>query len=286
MLIDRAATFRGRIIDHGVSKSTGGFVQWVAELLALEIRDTDEDKWVDWTDYGDEYGDEIKSYNILFGGNEKPTLSCQQVKVITGWDGRSFAALGAMDLTDTLIQFRTGYSTYEEKIRLGVEWIDAYDAVPGRSVKKLDAGELKGLDAEFSHILKKSSKAKAPVKAGTVTKKGVQPTQAKGVVKKKNTKATNPIEAPAEEKAAPPGPPTGAVSVVKEAENAVSGSCTKDEAWAAVQDLKKAGMGDEQIANTWLDALKDVAPKIEQEDVTEEQWWAVRTKVLDKVSAV
>lgn len=292
MLIDRAATFRGRIIDHGVSKSSGGFMQWTVELLAMEIWDTDEQAWVDWTAYADEYGDEIKSYNILFGGNKKPTLSCQQVKAITDWDGRSFAALGAMDLTETLIQFRTEWNTFEEKTRLQVDWIDVYDAVPGRSVKKLDAAELKELDAEFADMLKQSGKTKAPTKAsakaggaasGSVTKKGVSPTQKKGPVTKKSTKVTNPIEAPVEENTkAPPGPP----SATKATENVVSGSCTKDEAWGVVQDLKTKNFDDEQIANIWLGALKDVAPGVEQENITDEQWWVVRTKVLDKVSAV
>ncbi len=286
MLIDRAATFRGRIIDHGVSKSTGGFPQWVAQLVAMEIYDTDEEQWVDWTPYGDEYGGEITAYNILFGGKGKATLTCQQVKLATGWTGTSFADLTKMDLTETQIQFRTEFSTWEGKQRLAVEWVDVYDAAPGRSVKKLDATELMGLDAEFSKQLKQSSKAKAPAKAGKVTKKGVQPTQAKGPVKKKEP---NPIEAPVEEKTvatAPPGPPASTASVAKDAKNAVSGSCTKDEAWKAVLDLKKKDIGDEALANLWLGALKDVAPGIEQEDVSGEQWWVVRSKVLDQVSAI
>lgn len=296
MLINRAATFRGRIVDHGVSKSPGGFMQWTAELIAMEIWDTDEDKWVDWTDYGDEYGDEIKSYNILFGGNEKPTLSCQQVKAITGWEGTSFAALGAMDLTETKIQFRTEWNTYNDKTNLQVEWIDVYDAIPGRSVKKLNAAELKSLDAEFSKMLKQSGKTKAPVKAstkaGTVTKKGVSPTQNKGPVTKKTAKVTNPIEAPVEEATqTPPGPPaalpTAPSTATKEAENAVSGSCTKNEAWKTILDLKKKDIGDEALANMWLSAINAVAPNAaEQEDVTNEQWWVVRTKVLEQVSAV
>ncbi len=293
MLIDRAATFRGRIIDHGVSKSSGGFMQWTAELLAMEIWDTDESAWVDWTGYGDEYGDEIKSYNILFGGNEKPTRSCQQVKAITGWEGTSFAALGAMDLTETLIQFRTEWNTYNDKTNLQVDWIDVYDATPGRSVKKLDAAELKQLDAEFSKMLKQSGKAKAPAKAGKVTKKGVSPTQNKGpVTKKKSAKVTNPIEAPVEEKAAvtekkaPAGPPVSPTTTAGVGSASDGGSCTKDEAWGAVLDLKKKDVGDEALANIWLGAIKDAAPGMEQEDITDEQWWVVRTKVLDKVSVV
>ncbi|KKK98637.1 hypothetical protein LCGC14_2640750 [marine sediment metagenome] len=195
-----------------------------------------------------------------------------------------------MDLTETLIQFRTEWNTYDGNTRLQVEWIDVYDATPGRSVKKLDANELKSLDAQYAQMLGASSTKAAPAKAGKVTKAGVKSTQNRGPVTNKNTKKTikeeNTIEAPVEENTqAPPGPPVSP-TVAKEAENAVSGSCTKDEAWKAVLDLKKKDVGDEALANIWLGAIKDAAPGIEQEDVTTEQWWVVRMKVLEQVSSV
>ena len=290
-LIERAEAFRGKIVDHGVSKTTNGFPQWVVSLLALEIYDTDEQEWVDWSEYEI---DEITAYNCLFGGKGE-TLTCKQVKAITGWDGKSFATLAAIDLTETLIQFRTAYSTFDNKTRLQVEWIDVYDAAPGRSVRKLDANELKGLDAEYAKVLGDSSAkaaptkagTKAPAKAGTVTKKGVSPTQAKGPVTKKNTKKTvkeeNTIEPPIK---GPPTAPATSTTVDKEAENAVSGSCTKDEAWYPALDLKKDSMNDEVFSNIWLGAINTVAPGVEQENITDEQWWGVRTIMLDKVSAV
>ena len=286
-LIERDETFRGRIVDHGVSKTTNRFPQLVLSLLAMEIYDTEVQEWVDWSSYG---LDEITAYLCLFGGKGE-TLTCKQVKEITGWDGNSFATLAAMDLSEVQIQFRTAYSTFEEKTRLGVEWVDVYDAVPGRSVKKLDAAELKSLDAEYANMLKQSGKTKAPVKAGKVTKKGVSPTQAKGPVtkKKESAKITNPIEAPVEEVTQAPtlkGPPSGSPSVAKEAENAVSGSCTKDEAWYPALDLKKTNMSDEVFSNFWLGAINEVAPGIEQENITNEQWYGVRTIMLEKVSAV
>lgn len=48
-LIDRAATFRGNIVDHAVSVSRNEFPQFVCSLVAKEIYDEEEQIWVDWT---------------------------------------------------------------------------------------------------------------------------------------------------------------------------------------------------------------------------------------------
>ena len=181
--VTQALTYRGKFVDYGVSMSTGKFPQFVAELVALEAWDEEEQQWVDWSDV-EENG--IIAYLVLFGKKEE-TLNCQQVKAVTGWDGLSFQTLAAMDLSEVGIQFRVEPNTYNEKTSLQVAWIDVYDAIPGKSVRKLDAAELKGIDTQYASMLKQSAAKKAPAKAGKATTLPASP----GKVTAKNTKATS-----------------------------------------------------------------------------------------------
>lgn len=277
-LIDRTSTFRGRIVDHGVSATKNGFPQWVAQLVALEIYDAEEEKWVDWSQYD---VNEITAYQVLFGGDGKATLVVEQLRKITGWSGASFAELNNMDLKETKIQFRVEENTYQEKTSLQVSWIDEYDAVPGRTVRKLSAEDLKALDTQYAKFLKPSAKpVKAPTKPKAPTKvkaQGIKPTQPKGPVKKKGAK--DPLGPPEkaelhEHTQLPKTPPPPS------SPDLPTGNCTKAEAWSTVYELKAKKYDDEKIAKIWTKALLEVAPGIEQDDVTDEQWFLVREKVL------
>ena len=280
--IDRAATFRGNIVDHAVNVSTGGFPQFQVQLIANEIWDIDEEKWADWTPYEER---EITAYLILFGGKGE-TFNVQHIKEATGWDGNSFQQLNDADLSKVTLQFRVETNTYEGKDRLQVARIAAADAIPGRSVKKLDASELKRMDAQYARFLKNSGTKAAPTKKATkpagpskVTKKGVEPTQAKGPVKKK--KSNDPLgpdaaPPPPEQTAPIPAPPDPALP---------TGHCTKDEAWAAAYTLKAKKYDDGKIATVWRGAMKKVAPGVEQDAFTDEQWFLVKELVLDETAA-
>ncbi len=274
-LIDREATFRGNVVDHAVSLSKNDFPQLVASLRATEIYDTDESKWVDFSDYEE---NEIMAYLVLFGGNNEETLNCQQVKKAVGWDGLSFAGLENMDLSEVKVQFRVEERTYQEKTNLQVTWFDAYDAEPGRTVRKLDANELKTLDAKYKQMLKNTGAKQAPAKAGTVKAKGNKPASPKGPVKKKAakqiaTEAANP-SVPATPPTTPETPATPGVP---------EGHITQQEAWDNVLDLRK-DVTDEQLSKIWLDAVYEFGAGADQKNMTEAQWFKVQEKVLEQVS--
>jgi len=286
-LIDRAATFRGRVVTHTVNKSSGGFPQWEAQLLALEIYDNEEGVWVDWSEYD---VNEITSYQVLFGGNKKETLAMPQIKKITGWDGNSFQALNDMDLSETGIQFRVETNVYKNKESLQVTWVDEYDAVPGRSVRKLNPEDLKELDAQYAQLLKKTTPAKATIPAGPrkVTKPGIESTQPKGPVKKKSN---DPLGPPPEVGKPTPAVPTFAPLKINPGPPAPTpdpdlpiGHCTKDEAWNTVYDLKAKSVDDSTIAEIWGEAVREVAPKTEQKDITDEQWYKIKEIVAEKTA--
>jgi len=269
-LIDRAATFRGKVIDHGVSFTQNEFPQFVCKLQAVEIYDDDEKVWVDWTDMAD---NEITAYLVLFGRSGE-TLNFNQVKKAFKWDGASFQSLNSGDYSELGVQFRVEEDTYENKTRLKVTWIDEYDAEPGRSIRKLNPDEMKKLDAMYASKLKAAGAKAAPAKAkGAVSKKGVKPTSPKGSVKKK-VAPLSPKPAAAPEP--PTAPPTGP--------DLPAGHCTKQEAWDEVVELKDdKKVTDESLAKSWLGAIAKIGggtPTAELiESLTNEQWFLIKEKV-------
>lgn len=267
-LIDRESTFRGKVVDHGISATKNEWPQFVCKLLATEIWDEEDQVWVSLADVELD-ANEITAYIVLIG-KDGETLSFDQVKKVFKWDGASFQVLNGGDYSEVGIQFRVEENTYEEKTRLQVTWIDEYDAIPGRSVRKLDASELKQLDAKFAAQLKAGGKKTAPAKPktaasgkdhGTVTAKGSKPTSPKGPVKKTTTAPKMPSipEAPV-------------------------GSCTKDEAWTEVVDMKDKKIADDVFSKCWVNAVNEVRGDRKVEDLTNEDWFQVKEKVLKETA--
>jgi len=265
MQIDREGTFRGALVDYGISFTTNQFPQFVCRLKASEIWDPDDEIWVDWTPYD---VNEITGYFVLVGAKGE-TLNCIQLEKALPWDGVSFAGLNDGDYSDTVVQFRVENRTYEDNTTLQVAWIDEYNAVPGNTVKKLDAAELKKLDAAYKNIRKKTVAAKAPAKPtspGTVTKKGAKPTADKGMVKNVGRKQSMPT--------VPQEPPV----------DMPEGNCTKEDAWEAVLGMKKPGVDDKVLSAAWLAAVKEVGDGKHPDKFNSQEWFRVRELVLDKTA--
>ncbi|HDY89742.1 MAG TPA: hypothetical protein ENH82_16710 [bacterium] len=277
-LIDRAATFRGNVVDHAVSVTKNEFPQFVCKLVAKEIYDEEEQVWVDWTDVDE---NEITAYVVLYGSKGE-TLSSNQVKKVCNWDGASFQALNDGDYSETGIQFRVEEKVFQKQTRLQVSWIDEYDAVPGRSVRKLDQGELKQLDAKYAQFLKAGGKKAAPVKAsgakaGIVKNtKSAKPTSPKGPVKKvEKQTATEAIAGSKSDLSEPPAIPSDDVP---------TGHCTKDEAWNTVVEMRDSKISDSQLAECWSAAVKDAASGKQSDELTEEEWFKVQEKVMSETA--
>jgi len=182
--VDRAATFRGNVVSGGVSLTKNGFPQLILQLCADEIYDADEDVWVDWSDT--EFREQT-SYLTLYGSKGE-TFHAAQIKKVFGWSGTSFRELDGIDFSAVKVQFRVESRVYNEKTKLEVNWIDEYDAVPGKSIKKLEDAELRQLDAKFSQFLTKAAPAKAPAKAPN------EPKATPGVIKTKGKKVATSTE--------------------------------------------------------------------------------------------
>lgn len=263
-LINQEGTFRGRVIDHAVNYSSGRYLQLELQLQATELYDgDDEHPWVDWTDVAE---NQLTAYLNLVSSKDKKSLNCKQAEIALGWSGKSFKELETMNLSEILIQFRVEMKTYLEKTRPQVTWIDHYDATPGRTVRRLDAAELRQLDAKFKNVL--GGKA-TPASAPTSAPKG-KPVVPKGRV------------------AAPKGtvkPPVVKGKVTTKATTEVKGKMSKQEAWDTCVDLKDdKKVTDQGLADAWVAALREVVPNKTDEQVTPEEWFLVYEKVAEKTA--
>ena len=190
--IDRIGSFRGKIVDRGVGESSGGFPQAILQLEAAEMWDAENGVWVEWA-----YEEiEAIAYLILFGKSGKPTLSACQLMKALGWDGVAFLDIQENEKLSEKIQWRMEENTYEENTTIRCQWIDHYDAVPGKRVQKLGKADVQRLQAKFATGLQALSGGPKPKSVPKATPK---------------TDPTPPATpAPTQEPAAPAGPPTAA----------------------------------------------------------------------------
>ena len=319
MGLDRIGTFRCKALEWGVDgkmkKGTNVELPWFnVRVLLTEIYDQKEGQWFDYT----EYEAEVVAFLCLYGaikakgGEIGPTLSMDQVKKVFKWDGRSLVQLAGGDYSELEFQVRIGENTYEAATYpYQVNWINEYDADPVSQLRKLDAKELKDLDKQFATMGAKNATAKpvataakAPVKAHPArvpADDGAPPTPAekKAALAAKSAKNKAAAKAKAAAKLAKVGgameeaawtnpPPTtkppsedAVVPPVKPEET----TCTMQEAWDVITELKDPTIADKVIEKVWHDGIAEIAgPDVESENVTDEQWHQVKELVLHSVA--
>lgn len=261
--VDRVGVFRGQITDRGIAATKNGFPQLVLQLRATEKYNEAEEVWEDWSQYEEV---EATAYIVLFGGNGKPTFGVEQAKRALGWNGASFLSLQE-DTSVERIQWRMAENTYEGKTSLQVAAIDAYDAEPGRKVRKLDVADVKKLDARYAAQLKalgggpkpKSAKPKSPPKEGPPA----DPTQTMSSAEK------------------PSSPPSGTPSGgSKPPKPPAPKAMTQAEAWAAAYEQGQAkDKTDKDINEAWLAAVSEKGG----DDVVGDDWSGVLADVLARL---
>jgi len=285
-MITNAGVYRAKgFADWGIGETTNGFPQFIARLIAEEYYDPEIEQWVT----GD--NEDITAYLVLIDGQSRGTLNLKQILAVTQYNGQSLAGLGAMDLSNTGVQFRIEPHIYDGKETLQVKWLDLYDATPGRTIKKLEGDALKKLDTKYSSVLKQMQGSAKPVKAAenpilddpAVPKKRGRPS-GKPAPKVENIptqtlpqaampKAPPNVTEQALPKAAMPKAPPKAIMP--------KATCTKDEAWGMCVDLKGGNVTDDMLAEAWLAAIDAVAPGTEDEAITDEQWSEIKEAVME-----
>jgi len=300
MGLDRIGTFRCKALEWGVDgkkkKGTNTELPWFnVRVLLTEIYDQKEGKWFNYT----EYEAEITAFLCLYGaikakdGEIGPTLSMDQVKKVFKWDGRSLVQLAGGDYSELEFQVRIGENTYEEATYpYQVNWINEYDADPVAQLRKLDAKELKDLDKQFAAMGAKNATpkpvataAKAPAKVhpARVPADDKPPTSAEKKAKMAEKSAKN--LAAAKTKKAVTSPPPAQTASTAPPPKPVKTTCTVEEAWEAVLQLRDPTISDDVITEVWQDSIAEIAgPEVVSEDVTNEQWYQIKDKTLESVA--
>lgn len=269
MQISNVGTYRGRILEHAVNSSTNGFPQFVPKLIADEMYDEENKEWVGLTDTP-----ETIAYLILVDGKENKTLNCQQVEKVTGWLGVDLLELENMNLANKPVQFRMVERSYQNNVNLQVEWIDEFDAIPGKGLRKLDATAIKAMQGKFGKALagkKAPSPAKPPAK--TPAKPPVAPAA------KPAAKTTTPLPVGVHVPARKPTQP-----VVPTA----PGKCTISEAFEFIvgeagKALWKKDMDDQKVTDVWLRIAGEIAGERPDSELTPEECFTIQERVAKEV---
>ncbi|MCP4541687.1 MAG: hypothetical protein GY832_31530 [Chloroflexi bacterium] len=255
--IDRTGNFRGKIVDRGVGTSSGGFPQAILQLEADQMWDTENGVWIDW-----EYDvRETIAYLILFGKNGKPTASARQLMKALGWDGVAFIDIQENEKLKDEIQWQMGENTYEGNTTIRCQWIDAYDAVPGRKVNKLEKSDIAALQAKYAGGLAKLSggpKAKAapPAEAPTAPVQNPTPPVEAAPIAEPAAPAGPPQAAPTDPPASP-DPPAPTPPATEKPKRSRKKAIDMGAAWAECFAAgKAAGKTDVEVTNIWTELVK------------------------------
>lgn len=295
--IDRVGCFRGRIKESGVGATKNGFPQftlnvgatqrYVEDKAEMEALGLTEPGWVDWSGYEQD----LTGYLVLIDGKGQPIFHMEGIQRALGWDGASFATLGSTDWSAKEFTFWVEENDYNGQVSLRIAAVDSIDAPPHRTLRKMDANELKDLDAKFAGMLagKKAAvkPASAPAKApasgkpapGKAPPGKPAPSPAAGAVP--STTASAPTSTPAPKTAPSKAPPAKAKA---EAAPFAAGM-TKETAWNAVIEAKGEA-SDDAVAEAWVDAAGAVCPGNDDEDsFTPANWAAIAEAAKAKLKA-
>jgi len=279
--INRTGTFRFQATDAGIKAKKKGekdsnVVQWIAQLKAVEYYDEETEQWIDWSEY-DEC--EITAYLTLFGKEKQAIFHVHQLQKALGWSGADFSEIETEHIADVIFQGRVEEHTYEGVTSLRIAQVDAYDAEPGRILQKLDADEVKKLNAKFASQLRELS---GGIKPQSVPKPKVDKEEAKAAKREQlagqrargkaaEAKAPQPKSRPV-----PPRSPAKNKTASEEQEKIDKGS-----AWADCCAGRDKSVSDKDLENAW----HRVVDELDGEDVVEKKslWADVRDKVITQV---
>lgn len=282
--INRTGTFRGYPIDSGVSESSGGCGQWIAQLQAVEEYSAEIEGWVDISETEEV---EITGYFILFSKNNDATLTAKQLQKALGWSGISLQDLRA-DFSEVPVQFRVEESTYQGETRLKVTWIDNADAEPGRSIQKLDNDDVKKLDAKYAAALRKlgggpkpkSVPAKPSISKPEMPAPAVDKESAKAALKaemEKRAARSKAAEAKSKKKPGPKPKTQPPKAVTENPDPEPIETSTLEQAWEAVYAAKPEVMSDDDLGTKWLEVIDKYG---DQDTLSPAEWAVVRDEVI------
>jgi hypothetical protein len=296
--IDRAGTFRGFIVEHGVSETNKGYPQFVGEFKAVEFYDETgeltggEPGYIDWAPYDQGTTLYLVLYTKGADGQWVELKNAEQVKKALAWDGLSFESLANGDYHEKMIVVRMKEEEYQGRVRIKGDWIDAADANPVKTLPKFDAAKLAGLTAKIGGILAAKATAPTPAKApvpATAKPAGAPTAPPRGKPgpkpKAKPALPTAPAPTPAvPASAAPSGSPPPTPTTPPPAPATPT---TKLSAWEKVNKLSGCegdAAKEAKVAEVWIEEVMKLGKT--EDKMTSDDWHTVQEAVLARVSAI
>jgi hypothetical protein len=228
------------------------FPQFVVRFLGLEQYDPETGEWVDIA----EYAQEIAGYFVLF--NQEKAIKYDCVQAAFNWDGADFRALQDGDYSETVVQIEVEDNEYMGKTNKKVEWVDAADANPTRTLTPMEPTALKAMATKYAHMMN-AGKASKPAPA-------------------------KPKKAPAAPKARKPKPEPEAET----GQGVLPNETTKEEAWEFLLKNRGRDVSDESVSDAFVegcDAVYEVEEK-DEDDFTAADWATVRNVAMEKLAIV
>jgi len=300
--ISQSGTYRGLVLDRGLSNSSGGHLQLEVTMQATEKYDEENQVWTPFN-YED---NEAQAYlNLITSKEKENAINCRSIMRAFGWDGMSFSALNTPDNGLAMqIQWRMGMEEYNGVERCKVQGVAAFDAAPGRKVEKLDAVAVRALDAKYAGILKnlgggpkpKTATPKAPAPAPvpavqadptsgatsapapSVPPAGVVPAQSEQAMSPSTVKSAKRGRKPRVPANPPVAPPTAPIPVPAMAETSTTTKpMDQGAAWEkAYNAAHNAGKTDLDITNNWVAVINEIGG----DEAVGADWSSVAAKVL------
>lgn len=302
--IDTEGTFLATIIEHSLGVTKKGFPQLIARLHADQkfVGDTDgmkhfgltEPGYVDWSSFNED----IVGYMVLFNSKDvlddsTKMLNYDNLQRATGWDGASFSSLNSGEYVgkQVLIRIEAGKpytdanGNQKPGGKLQVNWIDAVDASPERSLKALDTAQVNSLNS----LLKINRAAKPAAAAKPVAAKPGKPAAAAAIpAPTAVTQATPSASASAAPSAPKPpkktakkveAPAPAAEETTGEEVAALPPEVTKDVAWNTLM-ARKGTHDDTEVTDSFIKGCQAVGGETDDDDFTTTMWAQVRDFVL------
>lgn len=287
--LDRVGAFIGTIEESAFSTTSKGLPQWVGRLKATKMYIDDaanmqhfgitEPGYVDWSTYNET----ILAYLVLFN-DRGPLRNYEQLMTATGWTGQDFQDLG--DLVGKSVLFRTEEDTYDGKTSIKVQWLDAPDAPPTRTLKSAALDVVKDMNAKFLAALKKPVAPAKPMVAVAAKAAVAVPKPAGVVVAPTMVVVAAPETAAVNEPAKKPVAPirkkmASPAAVTENPAPSQPAEVTKEEAWEFLNSPAVRGDTDEgAIAEAWIAACAEVGSDVDEEKFTQKMWGNVRNIVI------
>jgi hypothetical protein len=303
-------TYKGLVLETGVSETKNGFPQFVVKVLLTAYYDQKEGEWFDVSD--NEYA--LNGYMNLIGrkggaedGESVRTLNFSQIMTVFGWDGAGLTYLRTTDFKGKEIQVRIAENTSENaKTPCQIAWIDAADADPSNTLRSLDEDKVKTLEDRFADLWETKKVAPATAKKLPAVEKKTPPateteepetpkTEAerkaeilakgkrlldKGKKTEPKSKSAKPA-APDKGKKAPPESPTEKIS-----DDDIPPEYSKKDAWNDVLELKASECSDEQLTSVWRAAVAEIAEDGDEDRLDNAGWFAVKEQVLAEIGKI